>query len=139
MPLVTIADVRLIVNTILSDASITACIQTADITVMEDLAATALSIPRKTEIERYLAAHYAALADNSLRTTRERVGELQVEYSHTNMINIGLEYTRYGQAAMSLDKTGTLRRYSKNGTAKFSVMHSKDMNAENLYDLDIIS
>src|SRR5712691_11623353 len=98
MPLVTIADVRLIVNTILSDASITACINTADVTVMEDLATTTLSTPRKTEIERYLAAHYTALADNSLRITRERLGEMQIEYTHTNMINIGLEYTRYGQA-----------------------------------------
>jgi len=60
-------------------------------------------------IERWLAAHFYTLRDP--RTTSERAGSVMENYQSS--VGPGLATSHYGQAAMALDTSGTLRNLSR--------------------------
>ncbi len=63
------------------------------------------------EIERYLAAHYASIANPTVQD-RKRVGDSETIYARGRH-GFGLDYTPYGQQAKLLDTTGTLANIEK--------------------------
>lgn len=79
-------------------------INTAHIVVVENLDGYSLSTERLTAIERYLAAHFAAIT--YAQAVFESVGKVQASYSMKIALN--LDQTRYGQQAKFLDPTGEL-------------------------------
>jgi hypothetical protein len=84
-------------------------IGTAHIIVCEHLDGYGISTERLTIVERYLAAHYSAVTYTP--SVFESVGKVQVSYS--TKLGLGLDLTRYGQQAMSLDPTGNLKKMDK--------------------------
>jgi hypothetical protein len=63
-------------------------------------------LPVATEIERWLTAHFMAVAEGSGLAER-RVGDTTIRY-HTPKVGLGLDATLYGQQVLLLDTTGTL-------------------------------
>ena len=94
------------------DASIplTPFIETAA-SLVDDVAAAsgAPGAARLELIERYLSAHFYTLRDP--RPTAEKAGPVGVNYQ--SRVDLGLFTSHYGQMAISLDPTGTLKNASK--------------------------
>lgn len=61
-------------------------------------------------IERWLAAHFAAV--NDPRTTLEHAGSVRVFFEGKS--GLGLDFTRYGQQAKIIDTAGNLAALDKN-------------------------
>ena len=107
MARVTATTVREIISTQLSDDVINENhIDTANIFVTEYLAASGLSDNMLEKIELYLAAHYVALTEEGGALTRDKLGDADTSYA--NIYAEGMRSTRFGQAALALDTTGTL-------------------------------
>ncbi len=104
MALVTQTEVKEIIDTDLTD--LTAFIAAAHIIVTEDLASAGFSNERKTEIERWLAAHFVSMKEDSGRLTGKETGDSQ--YNFGGELGKGLQFTRYGQQVLLLDSSGTL-------------------------------
>lgn len=66
-----------------------------------------ISTTLKAQICGYLGAHFAALTVERGGLAEEQVGETRQEYDRKYEMGLGL--TRFGQMAISLDPTGTLR------------------------------
>lgn len=64
-------------------------------------------------IETWLAAHFYAVRDP--RRTQEGVGSVQEQFQ--SKVDLGLNVTHYGQQAMLLDTTGTLRAMATGSVA----------------------
>lgn len=116
MPLVTDAEVREIVTLPASLSDLTAFIAAADLLVTEELAASGLSAARQKEICRWLAAHFAVMNDETNRLTADRTGE--AESSFGGQLGKYLEFTRYGQQALLLDTSGTLKEVGEIAVVK---------------------
>ncbi len=58
-------------------------------------------------IEKYLAAHFAAITEERGGMLKDKFGDGAVEFSDN--YGEGFKGTRFGQMALSLDSTGTLR------------------------------
>lgn len=118
MALVTDSEVKALIDT---KRDTTPFIDTADLIVSEDLASTTLTDARKKQIELYLAAHFVAITEEKGNLTRSRKGDSEEEYQME--IGSGLLSTRYGQQAINLDTSGTLRTLAKKGQdAQFRVV-----------------
>jgi hypothetical protein len=65
----------------------------------------------KREIHRWLTAHFIAMSDRELTLMSQRVGEASEAY--VGEFGKGLEGTRYGQMAMTIDPTAILSRVGK--------------------------
>lgn len=84
---------------------ISAASQLVDIVDEEsDLSETVL-----TTIETWLSAHFYTLRDP--RPVHERAGS--VAQTNQSKVDLGLATSHYGQMAMTLDTSGTLRRISR--------------------------
>ena len=104
---VTATAVKEVVQTNIDDDVITSNhIDTANLLVTEHLAASGLSDALLAKIELYLAAHYVALTEEGGGLTRSKLGD--ADESFANIYDQGLRSTRFGQAALALDSTGTL-------------------------------
>lgn len=105
----TTAEVKAIIETDLTDLSafLLPAGQLADQVAAADssLAAAVLE-----EIECWLAAHFTAMRDQ--QAVKSTVGPTSFTYG--GKTGMGLEFTRFGQVAMSLDSTGTLAKLNKN-------------------------
>jgi len=99
---VTDADVKAIFDTAMDT---TPFITTANLIVDEELVSFGLTEARLTEIEKYLAAHFACLKDP--RIAKEKIGDAENTYQVVKAGN-GLEGTSYGQQVQLLDSTGRL-------------------------------
>lgn len=114
----TVAEVKKIIETELSDLIITAYIEDANIFVDENLIDQDLSEKTLTSIEKWLAAHMLA-------STRERVakeegaGGAYIKYAGN--FGEGLKSTPYGQQAVILDTSGTLLAFS-DGKKKINII-----------------
>lgn len=97
---------EIIDTSIADDIVLTNHIDTANLLVTETLGSTTLTARRLEKIELYLAAHFVALTEERGGITRSELGD--AEESYANIYSAGFQATRYGQAAMSLDSTGTL-------------------------------
>ncbi len=95
-----------------SEAQVTQAIKTSNLIINTRLvpaltpSMAPLSEDTLFEIEKYLAAHFVALIDTP--RGRETVGGAIAE-SAQYQVDLGLLYTKYGQQAVMLDATGTLR------------------------------
>ena len=80
-------------------------------TLVDDIAAAdpSVSSARLELIERYLSAHFYTLRDP--RTTAERAGPVSANYQSS--VGSGLKTSHYGQMAITLDPTGTLKNMSE--------------------------
>lgn len=103
-----------------ADLNVEPFILVASALVDAHLASVGLSATMLTEIERWLAAHFACVYDP--RLTEMGTGPDRVRYEG-GATGEGLKSTRYGQQAVALDSSGTLRRLAQ-GTqlASFEVL-----------------
>ena len=108
MALVTVADVKNLVNT---NLNVDQFIETADLIVTEQLGEKGLSPRRLRQIELYLAAHFAVLAEERGALVRSKIGASEQEYA--GKFGDGLLLTRYGQQAVTFDDSGTLASIAK--------------------------
>lgn len=102
------SDVKAIMDTGLSDVSLTAHIDAASLVIDETLVEDGVAIhsdARMTAIEQYLAAHFAASQDPT--TESESLGDARLKYE--GAVGEGLAETRYGRRALDLDTSGELR------------------------------
>jgi hypothetical protein len=107
VPRVTATTVKEIIQTTLSDDVInTNHIKTANTFVDEYLNTVGLSDNMLEQIELYLSAHYVALTEEGGPLTRDKLGDADTSFA--NIYATGLKSTRYGQAALALDVSGTL-------------------------------
>jgi len=105
MPRTTENDVSDIFDTSLDSASLSAWIGVANELVDDiDDADSSLSSSRLTKIEKLVAAHLAASQDQ--RHESASGGARSVSYQGDT--GMGFEGTKHGQAALTLDPTGTL-------------------------------
>ncbi len=105
-PLVTDAEVRTICSELPTATDATPFINVAHITMCEVfLAITTVSDARLKIVQLYLASHFAAVS-NAV-TSFEGTGKLQE--SAQFKVDLGLNFTKYGQQAIALDTSGTLR------------------------------
>lgn len=99
---------------------LSAHIKTATAFVDTLFASSTLPTALLTEIERWLAAHFAAMTDQEEGAiTMEKHSEHQVKYVEVR--GEGLSLTRYGQQAIALDTSGVLASVSKT-KARFQVI-----------------
>lgn len=107
---VTIDDVKLIIDTSLTDAQITPFLAMATTLVTDKLASqTCLSDDAKDQIEALLAAHFLSMRDQ--RVSSEKVGD--ASFTYQGQTGMGLKSTFYGQQAIALDCSGVLEGLGK--------------------------
>ncbi len=97
-------------------------IETANLIVDEELLSKGHSVDRLKKIELYLAAHFAAAPAGGSNLTKIKAGDSMNEYSENNL---GKQFnsTVWGQTAIALDTTGTLRSLGGgSGQARFTVV-----------------
>lgn len=124
--LVTVEDVRAIINTSLSDEAVTVMIQTADNLVQEELKPKMIYTPDRLRlIELWLSAHFIASSDISGQITTERAGgggRDGDEITYSGKFGDMLSSNRYGQQVLLLDSSGILASITEGkGTAEFHV------------------
>lgn len=111
------SDVEKVVKTNLS--SIQYQVDAAELLVNEDLKDSGLSDARLEQIAVYLAAHLVALSDSGLRVKSLDLDGVRRTYFGES--GQGLQSTHYGQIAMDMDPTGSLRDLNK-PKARFAVI-----------------
>jgi len=112
---VTATEVKAIIETSESDSAIAPQIAIATLLVDEIAAADSTVLAaRLKEIERWVAAHFIA---SSLDPRAKSEGVKGITETIEGSFGMGFEMTRYGQQALILDSTGTLRAKQKGQTA----------------------
>lgn len=101
---VTTDEVEEIIDTRLSEARITVCIETASNLVDTQCEGEGLSDTTLKSIERWLAAHFVAVVEP--RIEREKADVVSASYVHS--VDLYLASTVWGQQAMLLDTSGNL-------------------------------
>lgn len=128
MARITVSDLQDIYDTVLTSGQLTAFINTANTFINNsELVEVGLSESLLTEIEKYLAAHFASLRDQRVQQ-ENTAGEYSATYQ--GKTDMGFNSTQYGQMAVALDTSGTLAAASlKRGRMKvFSTPnHSSDV------------
>ena len=110
-PLVTKSQLLLVTGDELEDIDddeATAFINTAHIMLVANLDGYGIPTVLLTEIEKYLAGHFGTLAYPAVQ--REGLSVMNTRFA--TKLGLGLQNTRYGQAAISLDPTGNLKKLS---------------------------
>jgi hypothetical protein len=103
------ADVKLIIDTTLTDPVIEAYIDTANLFVTDTLGTSGLLETTLTNIEKWLSAHLIASTQERF-TTEEGAGGAYAKYA--GVFGVGLLGTPYGQMACMLDTSKTLSAMS---------------------------
>ena len=117
---VSVAEVKQIINTSLTDAEVLAAVSTAQAIINSQLASSGLTGQHLREIIRWLSAHFVAVRDQDEGMVMEqRIGDTAVRYG--GRLGEGLKLTRYGQQVLILDTTGTLAAFGRQ-RAEFKVM-----------------
>lgn len=117
---ITPIEVRGIIKTELSDENIEEFISTAHLIVVKFLDPRGVDDSLKTEIKKYLAAHFiSSSSKDKIATTtnviEEKIGDASVRYGDvssssktTSVLLSDLRTTRWGQTAIMLDPSGVL-------------------------------
>lgn len=100
----TAADVKEVLNTTLTVTDLKPFLTAAQGLVSARLEGEGYTDGELTEIERWLAAHLAAVRDP--RVSEEGVGSSQFRYEGET--GLGLDFTRYGQQVQVLEHRGIL-------------------------------
>ena len=98
----------------------TAYIETAHVLLCSVLDGYGIPTSLMTQIEKYLAAHYAAIAYPV--TQREGLGPLTRSYA--TKIDLRIDNTKYGQQAIALDPTNVLASLNDGKVKKEVVVYS---------------
>ena len=106
---VTATEVRVIINTALTDTAIDAYIAIAN-PMVTNTVTCGLSEAVLKEIERWLTAHLIGITKERA-TTKEKLGEASVEYAGT--FGAGLKQTSWGQMVLQLDTCGQFGNLGK--------------------------
>lgn len=114
--LVTSAEVHTLYPDMDANVSADPFIVTAHMLVYENLDGKGLSDTRLKQIEMYLAAHFSAVSHGV--PSFEAAG--RVQESRQYKVDLGLKNTMFGQQAIALDTTGTLRGIA-NGSKRVSM------------------
>lgn len=99
----------------IADQDLAVHIGVAGTLVDAELGSSGLGTSQLTEIEKYLAAHFAAMADLPPGVTEQTVDGDEEVFTKAE----GLRATHFGQTAITLDSTGIL---SKSGAPPVSLM-----------------
>ena len=118
MARVTIAEVKLIIDTSLEDTNVTAYITAANALVTDVLASSGLGDVLLKEIERWLTAHLIA-ATQERQSKKEEAGGAKVEY--TGVYGDGLKLTSYGQMVLTLDSSGLMASLGGRSATVFAI------------------
>lgn len=102
-------EVKEILDTTLTENEVAPFIIASNATVTAILGSSGLSTAQLKEIERWLAAHFAAIRDP--RISREKTEGAEAIYHGKS--NMGLDHTPYGQQVKLLDTTGTMTNLGK--------------------------
>lgn len=116
MPLSTpsVADVRLIIDTPVSDAAITAAISDAALIVGRCSAVADATAATQQAIIKYVVAHLlSARAGASGPLKSKSLGDASETYAQGGTYGMQLSSTFYGQQAIMLDPTGCLATLGK--------------------------
>lgn len=105
------SDVKVIIDTDLTDSQIEGFIDAANLLVEEELGDSDLSASLLTEINKWLAAHLLSSRDQ--RVAKEAINDVSITYQ--GEYGLGLNSTSYGQQVLVLDSTGTLNNLGKKG------------------------
>ena len=105
MPRVAEQDVKKIIDTELTKEEIAPFLTTANLLVTDVLAGAGYSDELLAQIECWMAAHFVAVRDP--RISQEAIGDVSASYD--GKTGMGLNSTRYGQAAMTLDHRNILK------------------------------
>lgn len=105
-----VPDLQEILETDLPPNILAAFINTAYQVVQDNLLNKGLSAGMLAEIEKYIAAHFASISRQRQEESEDWAGEYRVKY--TGKTDMGWNATLYGQMALALDTTGTLRAMS---------------------------
>lgn len=111
MPRATDADVRALVE-MRSEVSTTPFITSASVYAGQFLAGKGLSEELLTQLEIYIAAHFAVLAVERGGLLKDTMGESSSTYKQPSNRLKGFESTGFGQAAITMDPSGTLSQAS---------------------------
>lgn len=101
---ITVDDLVEILETELTEAQLSAFVNSAHYLIQANLLSSGLSSDVLTEIHKYLAAHFASLRDQRIES--ERVADVSMKYQ--GKTDMGLNATLYGQTALMLDTSGSL-------------------------------
>lgn len=116
-------DVRCIIDTVIEVEDLTPFIAAANVIVTDRVAGRTYLGPDGTqvtvtdatlvEIEKWLAAHFAAMRDK--RVAADAIGP--GSFTYEGKTDMHLNFTRYGQQAQMLDPTGSLQAISASDDA----------------------
>ena len=96
-------DVKVIIDTDLSDSVVTAIINDANLIVTEVFGSSSgLSSALLTSIEKWLTAHMIAMSRDR-QASRKKIGDAENTYGKTGL---RLDATSYGQMVLSMDSSG---------------------------------
>lgn len=104
----TATEVRVLIDTELVDASVDAIISIASLIVDDELSDKGLSASKLKRIEQFLSCHFIQVRDQR-NLTSQRILDASEAYSE---IRDGFEGTPWGQMALDLDSSGTLKQLS---------------------------
>ena len=99
------------------EAETTSFIESAHVLLCSVLDGYGVPTSLMTQIEKYLAAHFAAIAYPVVK--REGLGPMSRSYE--SKVNLRLDNTKYGQQALALDPTGKLSETPKKAMVGYSV------------------
>lgn len=110
-----------------TSADIDPFLASAGLVVTEDLAAANLSPARQDLVAQYLAAHFATVSWEYGGIQRQKYGNAEDYYKTVNSQDRGYMSTRFGQAAIGFDTSGTLAALSESKPkASFRVVKPVD-------------
>lgn len=118
MPNVTTDQVRNIIAPGSDAISLDIFVSNASLIVEEDLKDKGMSQSRLDMIELYLAAHFATISIGEL--TMKKIGDATDDYVKVRLYD-GFRSSTFGQQAIALDTSGTLRGANQN-PASFEVV-----------------
>ena len=116
---VTGAEVKEIIKTSLIAAEIDPFIIPANLIVTNNLASSSLGTDTLKEIERWLSAHFLATSNFQRQLKSQKVDDAAESYA--GKFDMNLQFTQYGQMALTLDTTGALANLGKT-PAKIEVL-----------------
>ncbi|MFP4526445.1 MAG: hypothetical protein ACLFNL_08645 [Bacteroidales bacterium] len=109
MALTTPNDIKLIIDTDMEDDDISGYIDSASALIETWFSGVSASTTMLKEVERWLTAHLIAMSKER-QVKEEGAGGAYVRYS--GIFGTGLKTTSYGQTAIEIDSTNTLRSVS---------------------------
>ena len=104
-------EVKVIINTTISDSDIDSHINIANRFITDVLGSKGMGSARLKDIELYISAHLILILQEKGGVKSERIGDSQRTYSVLS--GEGLKMSRYGQTASMLDTSGTLLSVDK--------------------------